>query len=72
MNGNDNSLGAESGDRVSDGERFGELDNADQADKKNRNGNSRNNKARRRGETQRNDDKGDKIAEDISSVEAAE
>ena len=72
LNGNDNSLEAEGWEHVSDGERFGELDNANQADKKNRNGNSRNNKARRRGETQRNDDKVDKIEEDISSVEAAE
>ena len=40
--------------------------------KKNRNGNSRNNKARRSGQTNNNDDKVDKIGDDISSVEAAE
>ena len=66
LNGNDNSL------EVEGGERFGDLDNANQADKKNRNGNARSSKVRRRGETQRNDDKVDKIDEDISSVEAAE
>ena len=69
LNGNDNSLEAEYGDRVSDGERFGELDNANRADKKNRNGNSRNNKGPRRGVTKSNDDE---VGEDISSVEAAE
>ena len=53
LNGNDNSLEVESGDSVSDGEQFGEFHNANQAVKKNRNGNSRNNKARRRSETQR-------------------
>ena len=72
LNGNNNSLEVEIGDRVSDGERFGELDSANQADKKNRNGNSRNHKARKRSETQLNDDKVDKLDKNISSVEAAE
>ena len=74
LSGNDNSFEEESGDRLSDGERSGELDNANanQSDKRNRNVNTRNNKSRRRVETKRNDDKAEKIDEDISSVEAAE
>ena len=39
---------------------------------RNKNVNSRNNKSRRRDETKSNDDKVNKIDEDISSVEAAE
>ena len=72
LNDNDNSSEAECGDSLPDSERVGELNSANQADKRNRNGNSRNNKSRRRDETKRNDDKVDKIGEDISSVEAAE
>ena len=72
LSGNDNSFQEESRDRLSDGERSGELDNGNQSDKRNRNENTRNNKSRRRDETQRNDDKADKLVEDISSVEAAE
>ena len=72
LNGNDNSFEEECGDPVPNSERVGELDNADQADKKNKNVNSRNNKSRRRNETKSNDDKVSKIGEDISSVEAAE
>ena len=72
LSGNDNSFEEECGDLVPDSERVGELDNANQSDKRNRNGNTRNNKSRRRDETKRNDDKADKIVEDISSVEAAE
>ena len=71
-NGHDSSIEPESEGRVPEGERIGELDNNNQVDKKNRNGNSGNNKARRRGETKSNDDKVNKIGEDISSVEAAE
>jgi hypothetical protein len=72
LNGNDNSLEVEHRGSVSDVERFDELDNANQTDKKNRNGSSRSNKGRRRGETKNNEDKVDKIGEGISSVEAAE
>jgi len=72
LNGNDNSLEVEHRGIVSDVERFDELDNANQTDKKNRNGSSRSNKGRRRGETKNNEDKVDKIGEGISSVEAAE
>ena len=72
LNGNDNSFEEECGDLVRDSERVGELDSANQADKKNKNVNSRSNKSRRRDETKSNDDKGNKIGEDISSVEAAE
>ena len=72
LNGNDNSLEVEHRGSVSDVERFDELDNGNQTDKKNRNGSSRSNKGRRRGETKNNDDKVDKIGEGISSVEAAE
>ena len=72
LSGNDNSFEEDCGDRVPDIERVGELDNADQADKRNKNVNSRNNKSRRRDETKSNDDKVNKIGEDISSVEAAE
>ena len=72
LSGNDNSFEEEFGDRVPDSERVGELDSANQADKKNKNVNSRSNKSRRRDETKSNDDKGNKIGEDISSVEAAE
>lgn len=72
LSGNDNSFEEDCGDRVPDIERVGELDNADQADKRNKNVNSRNNKSRRRDETKSNDDKVNKIDEDISSVEAAE
>ena len=72
LSGNDNSVEEEFGDRVPDSERVGELDSANQADKKNKNVNSRSNKSRRRDETKSNDDKVTKIGEDISSVEAAE
>ena len=72
LSGNDNSFEEEFGDRVPESERVGELDNADQADKRNKNVNSRNNKSRRRDETKSSDDKVNKIDEDISSVEAAE
>ena len=72
LSGNDNSFEEDCGDRVPDIERVGKLDNADQADKRNKNVNSRNNKSRRRDETKSNDDKVNKIDEDISSVEAAE
>ena len=72
LSGNDNSFEEDCGDRVPDIERVGELDNADQAYKRNKNVNSRNNKSRRRDETKSNDDKVNKIGEDISSVEAAE
>ena len=72
LSGNDNSFEEECGDRAPDSERVGELDSANQADKKNKNVNSRSNKSRRRDETKSNDDKGNKIGEDISSVEAAE
>ena len=72
VSGNDNSFQEESEGRLSDGERSGELDNGNQSDKRNRNENTRNYKSRRRDETQRNDDKAEKIVEDISSVEAAE
>ena len=72
LSGNDNSFEEECGDRAPDSERVGELDSANQADKKNKNVNSRSNKSRRRDETKSNDDKVNKIGEDISSVEAAE
>ena len=72
LGGNDNSFEEDCGDRVPESERVGELDNADQADKRNKNVNSRNNKSRRRDETKSSDDKVNKIDEDISSVEAAE
>ena len=72
LSGNDNSFEEECGDRVPDSERGGELVSANQADKKNKNVNSRSNKSRRRDETKSNDDKVNKIGEDISSVEAAE
>ena len=72
LNGNDNSSEEECGDLVPDSERVGELDSANQADKKNKNVNSRSNKSRRRDETKSNDDKVTEIGEDISSVEAAE
>ena len=72
LSGNDNSFEEECGDRVPDSELVGELDSANQADKKNKNVNSRSNKSRRRDETKSNDDKVNKIGEDISSVEAAE
>ena len=72
LSGNDNSFEEECGDLVRDSERVGELDSANQADKKNKNVNSRSNKSRRRDETKSNDDKVNKIGEDISSVEAAE
>ena len=72
LSGNDNSFEEECGGRVPDSERVGEVDNANQAEKRNRNGNTRNNKSRRRDETKSNDDKVNKIGEDISSVEAAE
>ena len=72
LSGNDNSFEEEFGDRVPDSERVGELDSANQADKKNKNVNSRSNKSRRRDETKSNDDKVNKIGEDVSSVEAAE
>ena len=72
LSGNDNSFEEECGDRAPDSERVGELDSANQADKKNKNVNSRSNKSRRRDETKSNDDKVTKIGEDISSVEAAE
>ena len=72
LSGNDNSFEEEYGDRVPDSERVGELVSANQADKKNKNVNSRSNKSRRRDETKSNDDKVNKIGEDISSVEAAE
>ena len=68
LSGNVNSFEEEYGDRLPDGE----LDNTNQADKRNRNGNTRNNKSRRRDENKRSDDKADKVVEDISSVEAAE
>ena len=71
LSGNGNSFEEDCGDRVPDSERVGELDNADQADKRNKKVNSRN-KSRRRDETKSNDDKVNKIGEDISSVEAAE
>ena len=72
LSGNDNSFEEECGDRVPDSERVGELDSANQTDKKNKNVNSRSNKSRRRDETKSNDDKVNKIGEDVSSVEAAE
>ena len=72
LSGNDNSFEEECGDRAPDSERVGELDSANQADKKNKNVNSRSNKSRRRDETKSNNDKVNKIGEDISSVEAAE
>jgi hypothetical protein len=72
LNGNDNSVEAKCGGREPDSERVGELDSASQADKRNRNGNSRNNKSRRRVDTKNDVDQTDKIDEDISSVEAAE
>ena len=72
LNGNDNSFEEKCGDLVPDSERVGELNSANQADKKNKNVNSRSNKPRRRDETKSNDDKVTKIGEDISSVEAAE
>ena len=72
LNGNDNSFEEECGDLVPDSERVGELDSANQADKKNKNVNSRSNKSRRRDETKSNDDKVNKIGEDVSSIEAAE
>ena len=72
LSGNDNSFEEECGGRAPDSERVGEVDNANQAEKRNRNGNTRNNKSRRRDETKSNDDKVNKIGEDISSVEAAE
>ena len=72
LSGNDNSFEEECGDRVPESERVGELVSANQADNKNKNVNSRSNKSRRRDETKSNDDKGNKIGEDISSVEAAE
>jgi hypothetical protein len=72
LNGNDNSFEAKCGGREPDSERVGELDSASQADKRNRNGNSRNNKSRRRVDTKNDVDQTDKIDEDISSVEAAE
>ena len=72
LSGNDNSFEEECGDRAPDSERVGELDSANQADKKNKNVNSRSNKSRRRDETKSNDDKVNKIGEDVSSVEAAE
>tara|TARA_Y100000589_G_scaffold309709_1_gene327483 strand:- start:156 stop:743 length:588 start_codon:yes stop_codon:yes gene_type:complete len=72
LNGNNSSVEAEFDGHLSDGERISELDNVNQDYKKNRNGNSRNNKARRSGQTNNNDDKVDKIGDDISSVEAAE
>ena len=72
LSGNDNSFEEESEGRLSDGDRSVELDNANQSDKRNRNGNTRNNKSSRRDQTKRNADKADKIVEDISSVEAAE
>ncbi len=72
LSGNDNSFEEECGDRVLDSERLGELDSANQTDKKNKNVNSRSNKSRRRDENKSNDDKVNKIGEDVSSVEAAE
>ena len=72
LSGNDNSFEEECGDRVPDSKRVGELDSANQTDKKNKNVNSRSNKSRRRDETKSNDDKVNKIGEDVSSVEAAE
>ena len=72
LSGNDNSFEEECGDRVPDSKRVGELDSANQTDKKNKNVNSRSNKSRRRDETNSNDDKVNKIGEDVSSVEAAE
>ena len=72
LNGNDNSFEAEFQGSVPDGERVGELDNANKADKKNRNGYSGNNKARGRSGAKSNDDKVDKVGDDISSIEAAE
>ena len=72
LNGNDNSFEAECGDSLPDSERVSEANSANQADKRNRNESSRNNKSRRRAETKIIDDKVDKIDEDISSIEAAE
>ena len=72
LSGNDNSFEEECGDRVPGKDRVGELDNANQSDKRNKNAYSRNNKSRTRDETKSNDDKVNKIGEDISSVEAAE
>ena len=53
-------------------EQFGEIDNGNQVDKKNRNGKSQKGRVRGRDENGSKDDKLDHLDDDLSSVEAAE